>query len=110
MVKTLCAIGAVAVVAQVPCSLGKNFPFVQVADARRAMAQLAIALHGNPALRLFPIGITGTNGKTTISFMLREILKAAGRALTLAEGVDLAVDALDSGAARELLRKSGGVA
>lgn len=38
------------------------------------------------------------------------ILKAAGRALTLAEGVDLAVDALDSGAARELLRKSGGVA
>ncbi len=71
--------GAVAVVTQDPCSMGGSFPCIQVADARLALAQLAELFYDYPASRLSGIGITGTNGKTTVSFMLREVLKAADR-------------------------------
>ncbi len=71
--------GASAVVSQSPCASGGHFPCIQVADARLALAKLAVSFYGHPASRLCTIGITGTNGKTTVSFMLREILKAAGR-------------------------------
>jgi UDP-N-acetylmuramoyl-L-alanyl-D-glutamate--2,6-diaminopimelate ligase len=71
--------GAAAVVSQAPCAFGGSFPCIHVADARLAMAQLAGRFYKHPATRLCTIGITGTNGKTTVSFMLREIFKAAGR-------------------------------
>ena len=71
--------GAAAVVSQTPCAFGGSFPCIHVADARLAMAQLAGRFYKHPATRLCTIGITGTNGKTTVSFMLREIFKAAGR-------------------------------
>jgi UDP-N-acetylmuramoyl-L-alanyl-D-glutamate--2,6-diaminopimelate ligase len=71
--------GAAAVVSQMPCVFGGSFPCIHVADARLAMAQLAGRFYDHPATRLCTIGITGTNGKTTVSFMLREIFKAAGR-------------------------------
>ncbi len=71
--------GAAAVLSQSPCALGGSFPFVQVANARLAMARLAGTFYGHPTARLCSVGITGTNGKTTVSFMLREIFKAAKR-------------------------------
>lgn len=71
--------GAVAVVSQTPCASGGNFPCIQVADARAALARLAGKFYGDPSQRLCTVGITGTNGKTTVSFMLRQIFKAAGR-------------------------------
>ena len=71
--------GAVAVLTQTPCALGESFPCVQVPNARRAMAQIASTFHNHPARKLCTVGITGTNGKTTVSFMLREILRAAGK-------------------------------
>lgn len=71
--------GAVAVVSQTPCVCGGHIACAHVADARIALAKLAACFYGNPSERLCTIGITGTNGKTTVSFMLREIFKAAGR-------------------------------
>jgi UDP-N-acetylmuramoyl-L-alanyl-D-glutamate--2,6-diaminopimelate ligase len=71
--------GAVAVVSQTPCGLGGHFTCVQVADARLALARLAANFFGHPSSRFCTVGITGTNGKTTVSFMLRAIFKAAGR-------------------------------
>jgi len=71
--------GAVAVISQMPLVLGGTFPCVQVAHARRALAQLSETFYENPAMQLCLLGITGTNGKTIISFMLREILRAAGK-------------------------------
>ncbi|MFA5689422.1 MAG: UDP-N-acetylmuramoyl-L-alanyl-D-glutamate--2,6-diaminopimelate ligase [Kiritimatiellales bacterium] len=71
--------GAVAILSEAPPVSAGNFPFVQVADARLALAGIAGAFFGFPADRLCSVGITGTNGKTTVSFMLREIFKAAGR-------------------------------
>jgi UDP-N-acetylmuramoyl-L-alanyl-D-glutamate--2,6-diaminopimelate ligase len=71
--------GAVAVLSETSFTLGQNFPHVQVSNARLALAKIAGAFYDHPADRLCAIGITGTNGKTTTSFMLREIYKAAGR-------------------------------
>lgn len=71
--------GAVAVISQMPCVCGGRFPCAQVANARLALALLAARFYGDPSSRLCTVGITGTNGKTTVSFMLREIFKAAGR-------------------------------
>ena len=51
---------------------------VVVADARAAMAPLAARFHGYPTERLAVFGVTGTNGKTTTAFLVREILEAAG--------------------------------
>ena len=71
--------GAAAVVSQAPCAFGGSFPCIQVADARLALARLAGSFYDHPSARLCTVGITGTNGKTTVSFMLRDIFKAAGR-------------------------------
>ena len=60
-----------------PLDLG--VPEVLVADARAAMAPLAAAFHGDPTAELTVVGITGTNGKTTTAFLVRELLEAAGR-------------------------------
>jgi UDP-N-acetylmuramoyl-L-alanyl-D-glutamate--2,6-diaminopimelate ligase len=51
---------------------------VVVADARAAMAPMAARFFGDPAAELKVAGITGTNGKTTTAFLLREILEVAG--------------------------------
>ena len=51
---------------------------VVVADARAAMAPLAARFWGDPTAELRVVGVTGTNGKTTTAFLIREILEAAG--------------------------------
>ena len=69
--------GAIAIVAEriVPTSL----PIVLVKDTRKALGRLASAFYGEPSKRLKIIGITGTNGKTTTSYILASILEAAGK-------------------------------
>jgi len=49
-----------------------------VDDARVAMAQMAIAMHGDPSRRVKLYGVTGTNGKTTTTWVLRQLLEAVG--------------------------------
>lgn len=51
---------------------------VVVPDVRAAMAPLAARFFGDPTGELKVVGITGTNGKTTTAFLVREILEAAG--------------------------------
>ncbi|MGB7588679.1 MAG: Mur ligase family protein, partial [Solirubrobacterales bacterium] len=51
---------------------------VVVPDARAAMAPFAARFWGDPTAELKVVGITGTNGKTTTAFLVREILEAAG--------------------------------
>src|SRR2546421_5599054 len=69
--------GAVALVVERP--LGLVVPELVVADARAAMAALADAFFAHPTGELQVAGVTGTNGKTTTSFLLYAILAAAGR-------------------------------
>jgi len=54
-------------------------PAVRVADAWRALAPLAAAFFGHPSRELLLAGITGTNGKTSVSYLLESMLRAAGR-------------------------------
>lgn len=51
---------------------------VVVGDARAAMAPLAARFWGDPTAELRVVGATGTNGKTTTAFLIREMLEAAG--------------------------------
>ncbi len=53
-------------------------PQVIVEDARSATSYVAAQFHGNPAKRMRMLGITGTKGKTTTSFLLKSILEEAG--------------------------------
>ena len=69
--------GAAALVVERPLDLG--VPELQVSDGRIAMAPLAAAFNGDPTVELTVIGITGTNGKTTTAFLVRELLEAAGQ-------------------------------
>ena len=71
--------GAAAAVVERSVELEDSFPVVQVDDTRKALATLAANAHGRPADRLRLIGVTGTNGKTSIAFLLRQLLNAAGR-------------------------------
>lgn len=70
--------GAVAIVSETPLrDCAKSL--ILVKDARRTLACLASALSGWPARTLRVYGITGTNGKTTTAWLLREMLRAGGR-------------------------------
>ncbi len=68
--------GAVAVVAQKPLAI--DAPVLQVADSRLALAQIAAAFYDHPSRGMSLVGITGTNGKTTVAYILERILEAAG--------------------------------
>jgi UDP-N-acetylmuramoyl-L-alanyl-D-glutamate--2,6-diaminopimelate ligase len=54
-----------------------------VRDSRLALAVLADRFHGSPASRMTMVGITGTNGKTTTSFLVKSALEAAGERVGL---------------------------
>jgi UDP-N-acetylmuramoyl-L-alanyl-D-glutamate--2,6-diaminopimelate ligase len=69
--------GAVAVVAETAALTQVSVPWVQVPSARMALAELAAAFHGHPSEELALVGITGTNGKTTTSYVLASIFEAA---------------------------------
>jgi UDP-N-acetylmuramoyl-L-alanyl-D-glutamate--2,6-diaminopimelate ligase len=69
--------GAVALIVERPLGLG--VPEVVVDDVRAAMAPAAAAINGDPTAALRAVGITGTNGKTTTAFLVRDLLEAAGR-------------------------------
>ena len=54
-------------------------PSITVVDTRQAMPVMAAEVQGNPSLEIDVIGITGTNGKTTVAFMVESIVSTAGR-------------------------------
>ncbi|WP_459251764.1 UDP-N-acetylmuramoyl-L-alanyl-D-glutamate--2,6-diaminopimelate ligase [Aestuariimicrobium soli] len=60
---------------------GDRLPVVVVDDVRTAMADLAARFHGRPSEQVTMFGITGTNGKTTTTFLLEAALAAAGHAV-----------------------------
>ncbi|MEW6531513.1 MAG: UDP-N-acetylmuramoyl-L-alanyl-D-glutamate--2,6-diaminopimelate ligase [Thermodesulfobacteriota bacterium] len=71
--------GAAAVVAKhQPSSLPETMPWIKVPDARKALGTIAAVVYGYPTRDLTLVGITGTNGKTTLTFLLEAIVRAAG--------------------------------
>lgn len=68
--------GCVALVAERELPL--DCPQVIVSDARAAMTRIASAFNGHPERRMRLVGITGTKGKTTTTYLFKSILEAAG--------------------------------
>ena len=72
--------GAVALIVQRGAPLpAVSVPVIEVTDARRSLALAAEAVYGNPTEHLSVIGITGTNGKTTTSWLVERALTSAGK-------------------------------
>lgn len=65
--------GAVAIIAEEPVQV--SIPVVLVNDTSRALAMAAAAFYDCPSEHLHVIGVTGTNGKTTITYLLNEIFQ-----------------------------------
>ena len=72
--------GACAVVAQhaPDCPVSEGVTLILVDDARRALAQLAAEWYDHPERQLRLVGVTGTNGKTTTTWLIRHILEQRG--------------------------------
>jgi len=70
--------GAIAVVAEELEGLQEDVPKAHVPNSREALSKIAIQFYRHPFKNLNLVGITGTNGKTTTSYLLESILSAAG--------------------------------
>jgi len=90
--------GAVAVVGTRSLS-GLDVPYIQVANSQAALAWLSAARFGFPARRLTVIGVTGTDGKTTTTNLIYQILAQSGRRAGLISTVNAVIgsEVLDTG-------------
>ena len=70
------AAGAAALLVERPLDL--PVPQLIVPSVRQAMGPIAAGVHGDPAVELRMLGVTGTNGKTTVTFLLEAAMAAAG--------------------------------
>ena len=69
--------GCLVILAEIapPSDLPAEISWLQVSDSRDALAQIAVTFHDDPAAELKMAGVTGTNGKTTIAFLVHHIMK-----------------------------------
>jgi UDP-N-acetylmuramoyl-L-alanyl-D-glutamate--2,6-diaminopimelate ligase len=70
--------GASVVVGEDANDSTKACPYVRVPDSRLMLARMAANFSGNPSHGMIVVGVTGTSGKTTTTYLIESILKAAG--------------------------------
>lgn len=70
--------GAAAILSDLPTDKRFSVPFVLVQDARKSLSRIAANYYGHPSKKMHIVGITGTNGKTTTSYLLEAILRGQG--------------------------------
>ncbi|OBQ54756.1 UDP-N-acetylmuramoyl-L-alanyl-D-glutamate--2,6-diaminopimelate ligase [Tamlana sp. s12] len=86
--------GAKSVVCEVlPEHLEEGVAYVEVDNSHKALAIIAANYYGNPSENLRLVGVTGTNGKTTIASLLYQLFKKAGYKVGLLSTVKIMVDA-----------------
>lgn len=86
-------LGAVAIICdELPSKLVTGITYVKVTDTNSALAFLAANFYQNPSANLKLVGITGTNGKTTIASLLYQLFKKAGYKVGLISTVKIMVD------------------
>ena len=85
-------LGAAAIIAEESGGqTAGDVPLIIVNDSRRALALLADAFYGHPSRTLSLIGITGTNGKTTTTYLVKSMIEAGGRIAGLIGTIDYRV-------------------
>lgn len=90
------SLGASVIVCEVlPTTLSENCTYVKVQNSNQALAFLSANYYDNPSEKLKLIGITGTNGKTTIASLLYQMFKKAGYKVGLLSTVKIMVDELE---------------
>ena len=89
-------LGATVIVCEdFPETQKDEITYVQVADANTALAVMASNFYENPSSKIPLIGVTGTNGKTTIAALLYQLFKKAGYKVGLLSTVKVLVDAIE---------------
>jgi len=89
-------LGAIAIVCDtLPEVIVTGITYIQVKDTNAALAFLAANFYGNPSQHLKLVGITGTNGKTTIASLLYQLFKKAGYKVGLLSTVKIMVDDIE---------------
>ena len=87
------SLGAIAIVCEVmPQNIVEGVTYVQVDSASKALAIMASNFYQNPSENLKLVGVTGTNGKTTIASLLYQLFKKAGYKVGLLSTVKIMVD------------------
>ena len=84
--------GARAILLQKDISPSKNITTIRVQNTRKALALLANKYYDYPSRKLNLIGVTGTNGKTTVAYMLKSILEKANKKTGLLTTVENIID------------------
>ena len=85
--------GAIAIVCEErPDNLVDGITYIEVEDTNVALAHMASNVFGNPSENLRLVGVTGTNGKTTIATLLYQLFKNAGYKVGLLSTVKIMVD------------------
>lgn len=85
--------GAVGVISELEPPEGFRGAWLQVNDARRALAQAAAEVHRHPSREIKLVGITGTNGKTTTTYLVAAIAEAAGEPVAMTGTVEYRIGA-----------------
>ena len=89
-------LGAVAVICEaLPEEITEGVSYVEVKSASSALAYMSANYYGNPSASLKLVGITGTNGKTTIATLLYQLFKNAGFKAGLLSTVKVMVDSVE---------------
>ena len=70
--------GAQAIVSEERSSLDTNIPQIIVRDTRKALSSLSCCFYNNPSQKINLVGVTGTNGKTTTTFLTKSVIEKAG--------------------------------
>lgn len=86
-------LGAVAIICDtLPSTIEKGITYIKVKDTNTALAFMAANYFGNPSEKLKLVGVTGTNGKTTIASLLFQLFEKAGFKVGLLSTVKIMVD------------------
>ena len=87
------SLGATTIICEeLPIRLETNITFIQVEDSSKTLAIIASNFYDNPSSKLKLIGVTGTNGKTTVASLLYQLFKKSGYKTGLLSTVQILVD------------------
>lgn len=91
-IEDVCAKGAIAVIVQEDVKAPDGVTVIKTENTRLALACMAADYFGNPAEKLITVGITGTKGKTTTTYMVRSVLESVGIKTGLIGTIETIID------------------